>query len=1057
MSKFRYESSEQRKARFEQFEQRLVMSAQAITHLLSELEVSAPPLTHQVVAQLNQGQESPTAAAARVAAEYGFDGRGQTVAVIDSGIAWDHHALGGGFGAGQRVVGGWDFADNDANPYDSGPAGHHGTHVAGIIAADHDRFRGVSSGVDLVALRVFNDQGQGNLEWVKQALQWVSQNQNNFHHPITTVVMSLGTQWNGFTKPAWANLESEFARLQQQGIFVSVAAGNSFQQYNAPGLSYPAVSENVVAVGSHNAAGQISHFSQRADRALFAPGESIPSTVPNHLFGGMAQNRFMSLTGTSMAAPYIAGASAILRQANDFMGVSRIDQDLIYRQLKETADRIFDPITNGHYYRVNLERALARVIPDLNDNTPQTATAMGVLRGGEQLIGTIGRLNDIDYFSFTAALTGRVEFQINATHQLDPIIRVLGTEVRVQGDRVSFDVQAGEKYTFSISTRVGNGHYTIQTDLKTGPAAVSWGQVSFLQTRQQISGESTFQLQASRNGMLTVQAKFEPGRQLTLEIYDSQMRLRGTQAGNQGNLRVDTQARQGETFFVKARGAGGEVDFRIGNQVAWGNGLLVVHGSQQNDLISIDARQSLNVSVNGIDYLLNKAEIKNVRLWGNGGIDRLNLRLGAENDNVASSPDRLFVHNSQFRLSAVNFSHFNLHAGGGQNTIRMEGSGSGNQFTANSQWATLQGSGFSARAAGFQILHAVSTGNGSRAELIGTEGDDVVRSRMGRTSLFTANGVVIADQFSATRIDARGGNDRAIFFESRGDREIELQGNYIAVRNENYVTWGSGFSNIHVVANRGETPIIFRDTTSRDIFRVDGNVASMVSQWYGNFAYGFKNIQAHSIRGGNDLAHIIDTQGNDRFTSNGDQAVMESADRRVMTRGFAQVNAVSQNGGFNVATLSGTQGSDRFHSDLHSSTLQNAGNQVRRVIGFQRTDVNLRDGINQVDLRGAATGHNHLSINQQQVTLQSGGTQVRISGASETNYRGSGGINQVVMQNLDLLEGLGNRAIAFLENHRVTAIDFHSLEASSVDQAIAEYDLDIVDFQYLLRGGWRAR
>ena len=57
---------------------------------------------------------------------FGFNGSGQTVAVIDSGIAYDHFALGGGLGAGYRVVGGRDFTEeNDADPYDDRPAGFH--------------------------------------------------------------------------------------------------------------------------------------------------------------------------------------------------------------------------------------------------------------------------------------------------------------------------------------------------------------------------------------------------------------------------------------------------------------------------------------------------------------------------------------------------------------------------------------------------------------------------------------------------------------------------------------------------------------------------------------------------------------------------------------------------------------------------------------------------------------------------------------------------------------------------------------------------------------------
>jgi subtilisin family serine protease len=86
---------------------------------------------------------------------YGFTGRGQTVAVIDSGIAYNHYALGGGFGSNYRVVGGWDFTEeNDANPYDDGASGSHGTHVSGIIGSSDATNTGVAPGVDLRLMRV---------------------------------------------------------------------------------------------------------------------------------------------------------------------------------------------------------------------------------------------------------------------------------------------------------------------------------------------------------------------------------------------------------------------------------------------------------------------------------------------------------------------------------------------------------------------------------------------------------------------------------------------------------------------------------------------------------------------------------------------------------------------------------------------------------------------------------------------------------------------------------------------------------------------------------------
>ena len=181
---------------------------------------------------------------------YGLAGRGQTVAVIDSGIAYDHRALGAGFGVGHRVVGGWDFAENDANPYDDGPSGFHGTHVAGIVGSADGLHRGVASSADLVALRVFDDNGAGNFRWVEQALQWVHDHRNDFANPITTVNMSLGANWNASTTPSWAMLEEELSQLKRDGIFISVSAGNSFTTFNAPGLAYPAASSFVVPVSS---------------------------------------------------------------------------------------------------------------------------------------------------------------------------------------------------------------------------------------------------------------------------------------------------------------------------------------------------------------------------------------------------------------------------------------------------------------------------------------------------------------------------------------------------------------------------------------------------------------------------------------------------------------------------------------------------------------------------------------------------------------------------------------------------------------------------------------
>src|SRR5690349_7711425 len=124
---------------------------------------------------------------------------------------------------------------------------------------------GLAPQVDIVSLRVFNDQGEGYFSWVEKALRWVHSNRNSFAQPITTVNLSMGAELNASSIPNWATMEDELTQLKADGITVLVAAGNSFNKYYAPGLSYPAVSPNVIPVASVNQAGSLSNYSQRQD------------------------------------------------------------------------------------------------------------------------------------------------------------------------------------------------------------------------------------------------------------------------------------------------------------------------------------------------------------------------------------------------------------------------------------------------------------------------------------------------------------------------------------------------------------------------------------------------------------------------------------------------------------------------------------------------------------------------------------------------------------------------------------------------------------------------
>ena len=483
----------QRRPSIECLEQRYVMSADPLGGLLGGVleQPGSPPneppaLVHHaqadfwldplaerdVDAQLGEIQQLLAGAddltgLTQVRNDYGFLGTGQTVAVIDSGIAWDHTALGGGLGANYRVVGGWDFAENDANPYDDGPAGSHGTLVTGVVGLDRPGTidDGVAPGVDLVGLRVFDDAGNSYFSWVESALQWVHTNRNTFANPITAVNISLGTDWNSNTVPAWSTLENEFTQLKADGIFVSVAAGNGFTTYNAAGLSYPAASPSVVPVMSVDDDGSFTYYSQRHTRAIAAPGRSIVSTIPDYAGNqnGLADD-FASYSGTDMAAPYVAGASVLIREAMGLAGYTVITQRTIYDHMLATADTIFDPATEQNYHRLNFAAAIDALIPeDDYGSTVDAAHDLGAVGSSTQFAGLVGGSDDADFFSFTAATTGTALLTTTTSHYLDPIWTVADGDDQLIAENVGnltvFAVIAGRRYTLGLTSRAGIGRF----------------------------------------------------------------------------------------------------------------------------------------------------------------------------------------------------------------------------------------------------------------------------------------------------------------------------------------------------------------------------------------------------------------------------------------------------------------------------------------------------------------------------------------------------------------------------------------------------------------------
>ncbi len=252
------------------------------------------------------------------------DGRGITVAVLDSGVAADQPQLRG------RVLGGGDWVlDSDGRQDCLG----HGTAVASIIAAapsDGSRLRGVAPGVRILALRVTEnsaEQGSSGRTGRPRALSQA------VHAAVDAGARVINIS---MTVTASGELQEAIGYALARGTVVVAAAGN---QHNTGGgedpVAYPAGYPGVIAVASIGADGYRAATSQIGDYVqLAAPGEAVTGAVPT---GGTAL-----FAGTSFAAPFVAGTAALILQR---FAMLRLTPAQVAARLYATADPAPD---SGH-------------------------------------------------------------------------------------------------------------------------------------------------------------------------------------------------------------------------------------------------------------------------------------------------------------------------------------------------------------------------------------------------------------------------------------------------------------------------------------------------------------------------------------------------------------------------------------------------------------------------------------------------------------------------------------------------------------------------------------
>jgi thermitase len=243
--------------------------------------------------------------------DYTRGSSGQEIAVLDTGVDYNHPDLDG------KTLRGYDFVDNDYYPMD---LNGHGTHVAGTAAAETSNGAGIAGmapNTKILAVRVLDASGNGSLTDIADGIRYAAD------QGAEVINLSLGCDCSTTT------LQNAVNYAWNKGSVVVAAAGNDGVSTTFEPASY----SNVIAVGAVDSRDRRASFSNYGSWVdVTAPGVDIAATVPN--------NGYAYMSGTSMASPHVAGLAGLLAS----QGRNNV-------QIRAAIEQTADPINGtGSYF-----------------------------------------------------------------------------------------------------------------------------------------------------------------------------------------------------------------------------------------------------------------------------------------------------------------------------------------------------------------------------------------------------------------------------------------------------------------------------------------------------------------------------------------------------------------------------------------------------------------------------------------------------------------------------------------------------------------------------------
>lgn len=316
-----------------------------------------------------------------------LNGAGIGVAIVDRGIDYNHPQIGV-----SKIVGGWNFRDNNSNTLDDYG---HGTGVAGIIAANAFNYGGYDQGVapqaKLVSLK------QESSANIKSALDWIIANHSIYNIQVVNLTDFITDVLPGAED---ANVYlPELKTIHDLRIVIISPVGNGDKLNGDVPINNPSLSPYVIGAGGIDLTGGFYDDSRRgAGLDILGPASNV--TMPYYLrnknsvgydqyddnYDGTSTLANYAM-GTSWAAAYTSGTATLLKQIDP-----TISPDQILANLKASGDPVVDPMGTGTFPRLNIEKAIELTYKTQDDsyqgNTKfSRATPLGFRRGHAGITG----------------------------------------------------------------------------------------------------------------------------------------------------------------------------------------------------------------------------------------------------------------------------------------------------------------------------------------------------------------------------------------------------------------------------------------------------------------------------------------------------------------------------------------------------------------------------------------------------------------------------------------------------------------------------------------------